>query len=118
MAKSGVGSAVNDVSREMGGALGVAVLGSVLNSVYRTRITQRIPAQLRSDGRLSISAATHDLVNGGRHLPASVVASVTHTLHATFASAVGLALMTGAVMLLLCATAVWRSQPRKDLHNG
>ena len=35
--KQGVASAVNDVSRELGGALGIAVLGSVLNTAYRVR---------------------------------------------------------------------------------
>jgi EmrB/QacA subfamily drug resistance transporter len=33
--KAGVGSAVNDTTRELGGALGVAVIGSVLVSIYR-----------------------------------------------------------------------------------
>jgi MFS family permease len=36
--KAGVGSAVNDTTREIGGVLGVAVLGSVLNSVYSGRV--------------------------------------------------------------------------------
>ena len=36
--KAGVGSAVNDTTRELGGALGVAVIGSVLASLYRTRV--------------------------------------------------------------------------------
>ena len=34
--KAGVGSAVNDTTREVGGALGIAVLGSIANSVYRS----------------------------------------------------------------------------------
>lgn len=38
LAKAGVGSAVNDTTRELGGALGIAVLGSIVNSVYRSRI--------------------------------------------------------------------------------
>jgi hypothetical protein len=33
--KAGIGSAVNDTTRELGGALGVAVVGSVLASIYR-----------------------------------------------------------------------------------
>ncbi len=37
LSKAGVGSAVNDVTREVGGAVGIAVLGSVLNSFYRSR---------------------------------------------------------------------------------
>jgi hypothetical protein len=32
--KAGVGSAVNDTTRELGGTLGVAVIGSVFNSLY------------------------------------------------------------------------------------
>jgi hypothetical protein len=33
-AKAGAGSAVNDTTREVGGTLGVAIIGSVLNSAY------------------------------------------------------------------------------------
>src|SRR5438105_11493701 len=40
--KAGVGSAVNDTTRELGGALGVAVIGSVLASIYRSDIVHRI----------------------------------------------------------------------------
>ena len=36
LAKQGVGSAMNDLARELGGALGIAVLGSVLQSSYRS----------------------------------------------------------------------------------
>lgn len=47
--KAGVGSAVNDTTRQVGGALGVAIIGSVLSSVYGSRITEfmrgeRLPA--------------------------------------------------------------------------
>ncbi len=37
-AKAGVGSAINDTTRQVGGALGVAVIGSVVTSVYSQRI--------------------------------------------------------------------------------
>jgi hypothetical protein len=35
LGKAGVGSAVNDVTREVGGALGIAVAGSIVATVYR-----------------------------------------------------------------------------------
>ena len=38
-AQAGVGSAVNDTTREIGGVLGVAVLGSVASSTYTHQIT-------------------------------------------------------------------------------
>src|SRR5207248_8322919 len=40
--KAGVGSAVNDTTRELGGALGVAVIGSVLASIYRSDVARHI----------------------------------------------------------------------------
>jgi EmrB/QacA subfamily drug resistance transporter len=38
LAKAGVGSAVNDTTRQVGGALGVAIIGSVLASTYGTKV--------------------------------------------------------------------------------
>ena len=35
---AGVGSALNDVSRQLGGALGVAIIGSVVNDAYRSNL--------------------------------------------------------------------------------
>lgn len=40
LAKTGVGSAVNDTTRQIGGGIGIAVLGSVLSSVYGARIDE------------------------------------------------------------------------------
>ncbi len=40
--KAGVGSAVNDTTREVGGAVGIAILGSILNSTYRSGIASSL----------------------------------------------------------------------------
>jgi len=45
-AKAGVGSAVNDATRLLGGTLGVAVIGSVFASLYASRLTTALPAGL------------------------------------------------------------------------
>jgi hypothetical protein len=42
LSKSGVGSAVNDVTREVGGALGIAIMGSVLASGYGSKMADKI----------------------------------------------------------------------------
>jgi hypothetical protein len=42
--KAGVGSAVNDSTRLIGGTLGVAVIGSVYASVYGSRLAATMPA--------------------------------------------------------------------------
>ena len=56
--KQGAASAMNDVSREFGSALGIAILGSILNSSYRhsiTAVTVGLPEQLRSHAARSVS---------------------------------------------------------------
>jgi len=45
-AKAGVGSAVNDATRLLGGTLGVAVIGSVYVSLYASRLTAALPSGL------------------------------------------------------------------------
>ena len=60
--KAGVGSAVNDTTRELGGTLGVAIVGSVFASVYSARLGSgsalgAIPADVRSAMQRSMAAA-------------------------------------------------------------
>ena len=53
LAKASVGSAVNDATRTLGGALGVAVLGSLLSSGYRAGMdgaTQGLPSAAARGG--------------------------------------------------------------------
>jgi EmrB/QacA subfamily drug resistance transporter len=42
--KAGAGSAVNDTTREVGGTLGVAIVGSVLNSAYGSHVFSSLTA--------------------------------------------------------------------------
>src|SRR5205823_2814031 len=53
MGKQGVGSAVNDTTRELGGALGVAVLGSIFATRYTSALgsLQQLPAAARTAAR-------------------------------------------------------------------
>jgi DHA2 family multidrug resistance protein-like MFS transporter len=51
--QAGVGSALNDTIQQMGAALGVAILGSVLTSTF----ADSMPASAPSQARLSISGA-------------------------------------------------------------
>src|SRR4051812_27042209 len=58
--KQGVASAVNVLSRELGGALGIAVLGSLMNSVYRSEMassTAALPPAVGDRARGSLAAA-------------------------------------------------------------
>jgi hypothetical protein len=56
--KAGVGSAVNDATRLLGGTLGVAVIGSVYASLYASRLTAELPAHVPA----AIADAAHQSV--------------------------------------------------------
>jgi MFS transporter, DHA2 family, multidrug resistance protein len=59
--KAGVGSAVNDTTRELGGTLGVAIVGSVMSSAYSSHVLSALdkigaPAALTSAAQQSVTA--------------------------------------------------------------
>jgi EmrB/QacA subfamily drug resistance transporter len=110
-AKAGVGSAVNDATRLLGGTLGVAVIGSVYASLYASRLTAALPigvpasvlraahasvgAGLTAAGRLA--SAGHPALASGVH--AAAAAAFFHGFHAANYLAAGVA-AAGAVMAL------------------
>lgn len=60
--KAGVGSAVNDTTRELGGALGIAVLGTIVSSLYRSRVDFSLdgaPAEMAGLAEESVGGAWH-----------------------------------------------------------
>jgi EmrB/QacA subfamily drug resistance transporter len=58
LGKAGIGSAVNDSTRLLGGTLGVAVIGSVYASVYGSRLGRHLPAVLPANA----AATAHESV--------------------------------------------------------
>jgi EmrB/QacA subfamily drug resistance transporter len=69
LAKAGVGSAVNDTTRQVGGALGVAVLGSVFNSIYTSSVTDALSASTLPASAID---AAKDSVGGALGVAASI----------------------------------------------
>jgi EmrB/QacA subfamily drug resistance transporter len=57
--KAGIGSAINDATREFGGTLGVAVIGSVFASLYAARLAlpDGLPSQATNAARESVGGA-------------------------------------------------------------
>ena len=78
--KQGVASALNDTVREMGGAVGIALIGSVLNSAYQANIepaTSALPPAVAEPanegigGALGVGPRGSDAVRGGHAPPAA-----------------------------------------------
>src|SRR6266849_4152068 len=69
--QAGVGSAVNDSTRLLGGTLGVAVIGSVYASLYGSRLTASLPVGLPD----RISAIAHQSVGAAFAVSGQVTAA-------------------------------------------
>jgi EmrB/QacA subfamily drug resistance transporter len=83
--KAGVGSAVNDTTRELGGTLGVAIVGSVFASIYSSRLSDStVLASLPADARgaMERSMAAAQQVIG--HLPQPVIPDVRAAVNTAF----------------------------------
>jgi len=72
-AKAGVGSAINDSTRLIGGTLGVAVIGSIYASVYASRLTATMPAAVPAP----VAAIAHQSV-GAAYAAAGQIAALGH----------------------------------------
>src|SRR5580693_3356027 len=108
-AQQGVGSALNDLSREVGGALGTAVLGSVVTAVYRSSLRlPGVPAPLAHQAQQSFAIAIHAGGPVGSHARAAFVDGIHAGLLYAAAAAVLAAI---AVATLLSRDAKIR-QPR------
>ena len=70
-AKAGVGSAINDATRILGATLGVAVIGSVYASVYRSQLDAVIAGKLSS----SATNVAHNSVGGAFETAAQLQAA-------------------------------------------
>jgi hypothetical protein len=114
LTKAGVGSAVNDTTRELGGALGIAILGSIANSAYRANIDLSglgLPLASRALGEDSIGTAA-GIANGAPGGGAAAErAAVTFTDAFNLASAVSIGVALAAALAVIVF-----SRPRRGEH--
>ena len=115
--KAGVASAVNDVTRELGGALGIAILGTVLTSRFTTLMDDRLPAAtpdaVRAGARTSIAAAI--AIAGSDQVPSEFASALTDGARSAFTDSMNSAFVVSAVLLIVMAVVANRSVP-KDMQ--
>ncbi|HZA00533.1 MAG TPA: MFS transporter [Acidimicrobiales bacterium] len=104
LSKAGVGSAVNDTTRELGGALGIALLGSIATTAYRSSIDldgTQLPAGARAAAEESVGAASAiaERVPGGGEVVAQGASAFTDAFTLTNSVAAGIALAAAGAVL-------------------
>jgi EmrB/QacA subfamily drug resistance transporter len=108
--RAGVGSAVNDTAREVGGALGVAIVGSIVSSIYRSHLAGGLPKDLppnaAATARDSLGAALQASGNLGAAGP-----QVASAARAAFVEAMSRASIIAACVAIAGALVAWRYLP-------
>ncbi len=111
--KAGVGSAVSNTVRQVAGALGVAVLGSVLSAVYRDEVASALaglPAPIREAAGESISGAYAAAAQLGPAAPKLIAAA-----NDSFVSAMHWAAAISALVATLGIGIVLRWMPGRPV---
>lgn len=111
--KAGVGAAMNDTTRQVGGALGVAVIGSVVTSVYASRIdtvarTQELGGDFTTAARESLGGALLRAPELGARAEEFSLAA-----RQGFVDALSVGFRIGAVLILAAAYVAYRFLPAR-----
>jgi EmrB/QacA subfamily drug resistance transporter len=113
--KSGVASAMNDVTRQVAGALGTAVIGSLITSLYGSRIADSVSA-LPEQARVAAEDSIGQANAVATQLPADQGASLMESAADAFTSALGIGFTVAATAALLAAVVVKLRLP--DRHRA
>ena len=102
--RAGSAAAVSETAYELGMALGIATLGSVLTAVYRTvSIPPSLPGEIATQARDSLPSAIH----AAQSLPAEQAERLLDPARDAFTHGLAVASGVGAALLLSAAIAVW-----------
>ena len=110
-AKAGVGSAMNDTTREVGGAIGIAVGGALLSIGYRNGVSTEL------DG-LSPEAADAAEDSLGTLLGNPESRQLADIGREAFTDGMQLAMFASAGLLVLATIVVAAFQPRNEQHSA
>jgi EmrB/QacA subfamily drug resistance transporter len=129
LARAGAGSAVQNTVRQVGGALGVAVIGTVLATQYAKSLQpalDALPAQFPSAAKDAMSNSVIATVKvlgqaAEQGLPASVVEATKATAFDAFLSASHVTTLISAIIVVVAAVLVWFllppiTPPQKGAH--
>jgi EmrB/QacA subfamily drug resistance transporter len=103
VSKAGIGSAMNDTTRQLGGALGVAVLGTIMNDVYLDRIGDideilpQLPAPVHEAIASSIQGA--HIAAANPTVPDAARETIINMANGAFVNGMNDAMLIGAIIM-------------------
>jgi EmrB/QacA subfamily drug resistance transporter len=110
---AGIGSAVNDTTRQTGGALGVAIIGSIVSSFYQGSF--RAPAGLTGEAADQAGESIGRALVVASKLPPELAAQVTAAAKESFIYSVRFGYWASAAIIALTVVFVRRRIPTTGL---
>jgi EmrB/QacA subfamily drug resistance transporter len=115
--QAGVGSAVNDTTREIGGVMGVAILGSIANAGYVSNLGDAA-AQLPQPAADAANSGLAGALTVAHHAPAVVGHPLALAAQDAFVRAADRGVLVAAAVAIVGALFAWRALPaRAAAHN-
>ncbi|HVM64580.1 MAG TPA: MFS transporter [Acidimicrobiales bacterium] len=108
--RAGAGSAMNDATRELGAALGVAVLGSLAASKYTANL-EKVVAPLPAAAQHTAKSSLEGALEVAGHLPHAHGVIVSEGAKLAFVDGIHLACAAGVALSLIAAALVVRYLP-------
>jgi hypothetical protein len=106
--KAGVGSAVNDTTRELGGALGVAVMGSLVSSHFRSSMHGAVSGLPEKATHSLADALQSGIATGG-----AKGGAIVHAAQTSFVDAFTSTLWVAAIVVVVASGLVaWLLRPK------
>ena len=113
--RSGMGSAVNDTTRELGAALGVAILGAILSATYENKMAETVshfPEQIRQGLESSLAVALRVADTLG-----PMADDVVHSAKEAFLGGMTHSAMIAATIIFTAAAIAFVGLPRHHKKN-
>ena len=105
--KAGAASAISETGAEFGGALGIAILGSIGTAVYRGRLAEAVPPEVPA----AAADAARDTLGGAlaaaQNLPPEAASVLMEVARDAFTQGLHLATLTGACVAVAVAALVF-----------
>lgn len=104
--RAGAASAISETSAELGGALGIALLGSIGTAIYRSEIAERVPAPIPADAIATARETLGGALEAAAQLPSDLGAQLLAAGHEAFVQAFEVvAVITSGLVLVIAIAA-------------
>jgi DHA2 family multidrug resistance protein-like MFS transporter len=112
--RAGAASGISETGGELGGALGIALLGSIGTAVYRSEVADSIPVDVGPEA----AEMAKDTLGGAVGAGGAVSPGLLETARDAFVEGLQLAALTGAVLMALAAAAAALVLRRREERAG